>query len=346
MNTALRFSLVRLLTLGIALPFCPGPAYAQAQADAGIAAPADVAPEQPSSSVEEAGQRYDRGLKLYAEGEYPLAVIEFERAYELVPDYRVLYNIGQVRIQLANYARAHRALTQYLKEGGERVPAERRTSVEADLEMLASRTGTLRVDINVPGAEIFVNDLVVGRSPLPEALLLDAGEHRLSARKAGYQPRASQVTLAGRDALSVRLELEKIPDGPSSIIVQQRVAEDSDRPAWIWGTWSATGALAVGAAVTGALGIKAANDLEAQRDEINTNKNALESQSRRATTLLRTADVLGGLAILTGGVALYLTLSSPSAEESDAPSKDPAQPPAPQVGLALRPGWLGVSGTY
>src|SRR5688572_14005202 len=44
--------------------------------------------EPVDDTVEEARRRFDRGVRLYAEGDYPLALIEFERAYELVSNYR------------------------------------------------------------------------------------------------------------------------------------------------------------------------------------------------------------------------------------------------------------------
>lgn len=338
----LRFPIAALtLTTAIAA----APAYAQQPAAAGAPAAEPASPPN-EASVQEASQRYDRGLKLYAEGDYSLAVIEFERAYELVPDYRVLYNIGQVRIQLANYARARRALEQYLKEGGERVSPERKQAVENDLDMLASRTGTLAVNVNVPGAEIFVDDVVVGQSPLAEPLLVDAGEHRLSARKPGYHPRAAQVTLAGRDALSVKLELEKIPTESQRIIVQQRES-DSNREAWMWGSWTAAGVFAIVSGVTGGLGIKAASELDDKRADPTATRSELDSSSRRARTLLLAADVFGGLAIATGGVALYFTLSGGSESEAGKePAPAPGKPVAKQVGLSLRPGWVGVTGTY
>lgn len=364
MNRRLLCRRPALLCWPLALALAAGPVFAQAPAspnggEAAIQAPSEGAqPEAPSEpvaggvapptaqAVEEAGQRYDRGLKLYAEGDYALAVIEFERAYELVPDYRVLYNIGQVRIQLANYARARRALTEYLKVGGERVPAERGSAVEVDLEMLAARTATLLIETNVLGAEIVVDDAIVGTSPLSEPLLLDAGEHRLNVRKSGYYARSSQLTLAGRDALSTRLDLEKVPEaGSSRIIVERQAAPPpSNRAAWLWGTWSATGALAVGAAVTGGLGIKAANELEELHNKPAT-RSQLDSSSRRARTLLTVADVLGGLAIATGGVALYLTLSREKTEATPATKAAPKSAPA-QVSVAVRPGWVGFEGVY
>jgi tetratricopeptide (TPR) repeat protein len=318
------------------------PAHAQEPAT-----PANQAITPPSeAAVQEAGQRYDRGLKMYAEGDYSLAVIEFERAYELVPDYRVLYNIGQVRIQLANYAKARRALEQYLKEGGDRIADDRKKAVENDLDMLATRTGTLAIAVNVPGAEIFVDDVVVGQSPLSEPLLLDAGEHRLSARKPGYHPRAAQVTLAGRDALDVKLTLEKIPAESQRIIVQQKT-DDSDRATWMWGSWTAAGVFAIVSGVTGGLGIKAANDLDEKRREQGASRSELDSSSRRARTLLLTADVFGGLAIATGGLALYFTLSgSDEAEPGKETRKAPGKTAKNQLGVSVTPGFVGVTGTY
>ena len=329
------------------------PALADEPRAAGSADATSAAPDE--AVVQEAGQRYDRGLKMYAEGDYALAVIEFERAYELVPDYRVLYNIGQVRIQLAHYARARRALAQYLEEGADRVPEERKKAVESDLEMLAQRTSSLNISVNVPGAEIFVDDVLVGQSPLSEPLLVDAGERRLSARKPGYHARAAQVTLAGRDSLNVTLTLEKQATGTERIIVE-RVQEDSSRNAWMWGTWAAAGVFGIASGVTGGLGIKAANDHKDKLEEPGCSysgqtscvtSSELSSSSRRARTLLLAADIFGGLAIASGGIALYLTLSGGSDEEAKKPEPGKAaKPPERRVGLAISPGFVSLKGTY
>src|SRR5688572_11738325 len=55
----------------------PQPAPSPAPA----AEPAAAAPPSPEVLLE-AKQRFDRGFELYEEGEYPLALIEFNRAYE------------------------------------------------------------------------------------------------------------------------------------------------------------------------------------------------------------------------------------------------------------------------
>ena len=315
----------------------PGPAP-------GTAAAADPAAD---AAKVEARQRYDRGTQLYAEAEFALAVIEFERAYTLVPDYRVLYNIGQVRIQLAQYSRAKKALEQYLAEGGEQIAAERKASVQADLEMLASRTATLEIKTNVDAAEVVINDSIVGHSPLKEPVLLDVGEHRITLRKPGYSSRFSQITLAGRDAQSLQLDLEKVPEAQvSQIIVEKSAPKESNRSTWLWATWSATGALALGAGVTGGLGIKAANDLEDLQNDPTATRGKLDDARSRAKTLLLAADILGVAAIVSGGTALYLTLSSPKKEESAPAAGGRARATGVDVGFLIKPNFVGLRGTY
>jgi tetratricopeptide (TPR) repeat protein len=299
------------------------------------AAPA-AAPSE--AAIREASDHYEAGLALYADGEFKRAAIEFDRAYELVPNYRALYNIGQVRIQLHDYARAFKALQAYLKEGGDKIDAERRKSVSDDLEMLATRTATLAIECNEPGADILIDGDPAGTTPLAEPLLLDTGDHRITVRKDGFDAREQLITLASRDSQNLRIEIQKTPvTRPPVVVVAPQ--EQTDRTAWIWGTWSATAAFAAGAAVTGGLGISAANDLNNLRSTYGTTRDQLDSAQSRAQTLLRAADILGGAAIVTGGIALYLTLSKPS-------SKDKEKPAAPQAAVSVGPSRVTFSTTF
>ncbi|HET9955652.1 MAG TPA: PEGA domain-containing protein [Polyangiaceae bacterium] len=327
-------------TSGLLAPVCAlaAPPEASTQ-DASLKGGA--AGERTEEEVRKAGEHYDRGLKLYTEGDHALAVIEFERAYRIVPDYRVLYNIGQVHIQLAHYAKARGALEQYVKEGGNQISADRRAAVQSDLEMLTARTATLRVQTNVPGAEILVDDSSVGVAPLDQPLLLDAGEHRVTVQMRGYETRTKQLTLAGRDNTELKVEIEKRAEGQSSIIVQ-KVGAESDRTTWLWATWSATGAFAIASVTTELLGAKAASDLKNLRADPDATRSELDSASRRARTLLTVGDVLGGLAIASGGVALYMTLSSDKSE----PEKDRAPVSKGRVALVVQPSYLGIRGSY
>src|SRR6188768_228839 len=136
------FARVSGLSVGLCFALTAGSAWAQAESPAPSSAPsAPVSAEV----LKEAGERYARGLTLYGDGEFLLALVEFERAYQLSNNYKVLYNIGQVRIQLGRYAKAKEALEEYLKIGGTNLSPERSQAVHKDLTTLAERTASLNV---------------------------------------------------------------------------------------------------------------------------------------------------------------------------------------------------------
>jgi tetratricopeptide (TPR) repeat protein len=306
---ALAFAWSSLSASAFAEPASPGAEPASPDAEPSPAPLAEPALEDSNAAArQEARDRFNRGLTLFEEGDFRLALIEFERAYSLVPDYRVLYNIAQVNIELGRYAKARRALEEYVEKAGDALPESRVECVKEDLEMLAARTARLTVTSNVGGAEIFLNDIAVGTAPLGEPLLVDAGEHRVELRKPGYTSRAEHVKLAGGDEGSISIEL--FEEQERTVIVRDTVPiVREERPSWLWATWTATGVLAASAVVTGVLGITKANELDDEKALPQADGKKLEDLSRKADTLLLAADITGLAAIVAGGVSLYFTLT-------------------------------------
>ncbi len=304
-------------------------------------ATADAAPTP--QALKEAAERYERGLSLYSGGEYVLALVEFERAYQLAPNYRVLYNVGQVRIQLGRYSKAREALEQYLKQGGDEITAERKRAVAVDLQMLAERTALLNIVSNEAGAEISLDTIMIGTTPLAAPIVVDAGEHTVEVRKIGFYSKSSQVTLAGRDELQVKLEITKVPEAKQLVVERrtEQVNPHSDR-SLIWVGWAATGALAVGAGVAGYFGVTKANDLESMRTDFGVTQAQLQDAKSSARTLFMISDITGAAAILAGGASLYFTLSSNSSNTPN--SEKPAQPP--RVSFGVTPNGVRLSGRF
>jgi hypothetical protein len=315
-------------------PKAPAPAGAGAPGAAGASAAPGATPEPPKpptpEAIAEAKQRFDRGIELYGEGDYPLALIEFNRAYELVPNYRVLYNIGQVCIQLGQYANARRALREYRERGGDELSNNRRESVAKDIEMLERRTAFLQITTNVPDAEVLVDEVVVGKTPLATPLLVDAGVHRVTVRRTGFLPKNSRVTLAGGDEQTLPLVLEVQPEEKPTIVVQRPVVEDDSSTLVIAG-WVTTGALAAGAIVTGIMGAGEAKELKELRAADPADHNNLgariDSTKSNASSLLLASDVFSGAAVIVGGLSLWLTVSPPESAMSSQPER-PAPTPA------------------
>jgi len=314
------------------------------------AKPGEVTQEK-GDPKKRAKEHFATGLKFYEDGDYSLALIEFERAYSYVPDFRVLYNIGQVSIQLARYARAAQALQQYLASGGNKIPAARIAAVQSDLKMLENRTAHLTVKCNVEGAEVYLDETLLGKTPMDEPILVDAGEHRIMVQRPGYLTRSEPLVLAGRDESTLQLDLTEerpirtVPENPivpapstappyATPIAPAPVAPPRKNEMLYVG-WGATGLLTVGWAVTGYIGIKAADDLH-NALRYTATESELQSLKSKARGWLLAADIIGAAAIVTGGTTLYFTLKRPSRE----------QPPTkPQVS-DLRLGFSGGAAQF
>jgi len=330
-------NLARVSGLGACLCLVLG-ASENAWAQPETQAPAAAANAPLSAEVlKEAGERYARGLSLYGDGEFLLALVEFERAYQLSNNYKVLYNIGQVRIQLGRYAKAKEALEDYLKAGGANLSAERTAAVNKDLATLAERTAILNVVTSEVGADISLDGKVIATSPLTSPLIVDAGEHNLVLHKPGFYDSAQSVTLAGHDQLELKVELKPMAlttQVKPSEVLPASVAPSKPNHTAIWASWAATGTLAATAGVVGYFGISKANELESARQQP-TQPGELDKLKSSTRTLLAISDVTAGLAVVTGGVALYLTLTRPS-----------EKPTQPSVSLGIAPNGLRLRGTF
>lgn len=289
------------------------PPAGDAAARAGSAAPATgavptvtKAKDDSADPVERARVHYDRGLQLFNEDNYDAALFEFDRAYELAPSYKILYNTGRIQRQQNNYAAAMRSYERYLREGGAGVPAERRTEVERELTVLRPRVASVNVNVNVDGADVYADDIpvctatiesaCVGKSPLQAPIVVNGGRHKITATKQGYAPATALVSVVGSDKLDVKLIL---------VPYAQPVAAPRRVP---WGGWAATGVLAVSAGVFGYLSLSQSSKLEDARAQPNADPDALDSRASRTRTFGLVADGLAIGAVLVGAVSLYYTI--------------------------------------
>jgi len=296
--------------------------------------PPPTSPEERArrEAIAEARIHYDRGKRLYREGDYDLALIEFQRAYSIAPTYRILFNLGQVNMQLGNYARALKSFQQYLRDGGQSVPEDRRESVDFEVASLRDRTAYLTVHGNTPGAEVRVDGVPMGLLPV-ENLLVDAGEHTVSVNQEGRSD-SEYVVLAGREHASLTIDLP-LPQSLAPVVVTK---SEGVRPA-VLVTWSLTGGFTAAAVGVGVAALYAQQELRNLK-KVRTTEGDLAFASKRATALSVTTDVLIGAAVLTGGLSLYLTLTD---EGMDG---DEGSQPSPEQALSLGPGYLGFVGTF
>ncbi len=303
---------------------------------------------QPQPQLQEAQRRYERGRELYEEGDFRAALVEFQRAHELAPSHRLLYNIAQVQYQLQDYAGALRSFQQYLDVGGTDIASQRRDEVQREVERLRSRVATLDIITQPVGAQVSVDDQPVGRTPLSEPVMVSAGRRKVTAELPGEPPVTRLVDVAGMDSVQVKLEFAP-PPPPRTAAVQEpkpeaapvaaaptvtaRAAEPRGVP---WKLWATTGVLAAGAGVTAVLASSAASDLKTRRDTFGVTPAELKDASSKTKTLALTSDVLTGAAVVAAGVSAFLTFTRDPAPSSASPS----------MTVGVGPGSVGVSGAF
>jgi hypothetical protein len=277
----------------------------------------------PSAAAQAEGrEHFTRGLALYREGNFGGALAEFQRAYDVAPSYRILFNLGQADYELQDYAGALKAFARYLDEGADKVPANRRAEVQKTLRDLEQRTGKVEVSTNVPDAEIAVDDVPVGKTPLAAPLVVSVGRRRVTATLAGRTTATRVVDVAGGDLAKVSLEL-LVPEVVAPVVVPVPVPAPvvvppppppppkppppSMTPVWVGvGT---TGALVVATAVFGALTVSANSTYNADLGTFPGSPSAISTAQSHVHTYGVAADILGGVAIAGAGVTTYLWLS-------------------------------------
>lgn len=295
-----------------------------------------------AGDVESGRSHFDRGVDYVQDGDLTAALIEFKRAYVAAPNYRVLYNLGQVSNELRDYTEAQRYLQRYLADGAGEIEPARKLEVEAMLAKLSGRIATLVLSTNVEGAEVFVDGVSVGKMPLSEPVRVSTGTRQVSAVANGMQRVTQIVEPAGGEAIVVRLELT--PLAQDELPVEERNAPPasvkSDGPGLVLWLGIGTGALAVGTGVMAYLASRDASDYHNALGR-KTSARELDDLDQRASTKALVADILLGTTVAAAAVTLVVALQGGAKKES-APGRAVRQ--APQ--LAVGPGALQLSGQF
>jgi hypothetical protein len=166
---------------------------------------ASAAEPSPSAKAE-ARDRFSQGLRLFEKGENTAALAEFQRAYELIPNPVVLYNIGLVYAAMERPVEAVDALDKFLAVGGPSVTSEQGQRARKTRDEQAARVAEVEIVINKP-ASVDVDGVEIARTPLAMPLRLSSGAHVISVQAPGYLAAHREVTLAGQVKQTLTFDL-------------------------------------------------------------------------------------------------------------------------------------------
>jgi hypothetical protein len=149
---------------------------------------------------------FDKGLAASNDQRFGEAEGQFQKAYQLWPDFRVLYNIGKVRVALGSAAEAVDAFEAYLDKGGDQIPEERRAEVRDAIAAALARVATLTVRVSPDGAEIRVDGRLVGVAPLAGPVRVTEGKHTVEALLPSRPVQLREIDVPGASTLEVALD--------------------------------------------------------------------------------------------------------------------------------------------
>jgi len=298
-------------------------AHAQPSSSSSVSSDSEVA-------MAEARVHFRRGVELYSEGNFDAALAELERAHQLSPTYKLLYNLAQIQVERQDYAAAIALFTRYLHEGEAAIPQERIATVAEDIARLRQRIAELAIEVDVRGAEVFVNEVSVGHSPLREPVLVNVGKCRVRVEKEGYMPVERTLSIAGADRRRMSLELTPRTTAapPAPALTPRALATGTATTTNRTTTtpnmvpfWLSLGATVVMAGTTATFGGLAVSARQRNAEVLGAypgRTGDLDAAHSRLKTFAALTDIFGAATIVVGVVGLYFLLSPPEQNRDSA----------------------------
>ena len=164
----------------------------------------------------DARKHFEAGVSLFKAEEFEGAAVEFEESVRIYKTKAALFNLANCYKAMHRYAEALAALKLLQGEFGDVLNAEMRAAVASLEKEIETVTGTLAVNVDRAGASIFVDDGLVGTSPLPSPLLLGPGYHEIRVELNGMETARRKAKLVSGAKLKLDVKL-KPHDGPESL---------------------------------------------------------------------------------------------------------------------------------
>jgi hypothetical protein len=163
----------------------------------------------------DANELTKRGLALRRARRDAEALEEFRRAYAVDPTPRTLAQIALAEQALGRWVDAETDLRAALRAGGDPWIVSNRRVLDAGLSAIREHLGSLDVEADVAGADLWVNGSRVGPLPLAAPLRVEAGSVIVEVRAEGYAParRMTSVDPGGSARESVHL-VPLVPPAP------------------------------------------------------------------------------------------------------------------------------------
>jgi len=260
-----------------------------------------VSEAQEDDPKDVAKKLFEGGIKYFEQEEYEAAAEAFREAYRTRPSWKILYNIGQSEAAAGRYGLAMEAFQQYLVDGKDEIPSERREYVLKEIKNLRELVG--QVVVKAPaGSVVYIDKVFRGQLPGNKPILVVGGKtHELVVLKDKKEILRRQFSVWGGKGISIRAgEKPEEEEQP----VQE--TEESPKRVWTWVAYGIGGAATLGAIITGSIALSRRADITPECND-NVCPDTLKDDADTVDALAITTDVFIGFAVAgaAAGTVLY-----------------------------------------
>jgi hypothetical protein len=178
---------------------------------AALSAISGEAASQPLLNGEEAAKLADayflRGKALLKDGNIKEAYKQYKASWDLKKSYDIAANLGNVEYELGMPRDAAEHLAFSVRNAAVSVTPDRLDKIKKLLDQAKTLVSVVVVKVNVPGADVFVDGELVGRSPLTDELYVDPGPRTIEARLTGHETAKQTVDCPRTSTQTVTLTL-------------------------------------------------------------------------------------------------------------------------------------------
>lgn len=183
---------------------------------------------------------YESGKLLFVDGDFAGSLVKFSSAYDASKDARLLWNMATCEKNLRHYARSLGLLRRYVKDGDALLTEQDKTEAADLIKVMEPFTAKLKVNVDPPGAEVTIDDDVIGTSPV-EPVVVDIGTRRLRVTKDEFEEFTKELPVGGAAEVSLDVKLVKIVhEGRLNVKVSNNGTIAIDGKVVGTGTWAGT----------------------------------------------------------------------------------------------------------
>jgi hypothetical protein len=159
-------------------------------------APAFADPKDVAAENARADELFRKGKAFVKEDKWEDARRAYLAGWQIKRGYDIAGNLGSVELELGLNRDAAEHLAYCIKSFPATGTAAQLAYIKGRFEEARQRVVALTIQVNVDGAEVYVDGRSIGRSPFPDDVYVEPGARTLEVKLAGFAPSKREITAA------------------------------------------------------------------------------------------------------------------------------------------------------